>query len=63
MKVSEISSLYGKHEETVRSWMDNWESKGIAGLFISKGRGRKPALSTEPEAAVELVKKKSVSNP
>ena len=63
MKVSEIASLYEKHEETVRSWMDKWESKGIVGLFIAKGQGRKPILRVADEGVVELVKKKSRNSP
>jgi transposase len=63
MKVEEIATLYEKHEETIRTWMTNWETKGIAGLFIAKGQGKKPVLRVEDEVAVELVKKKSRYSP
>lgn len=63
MKVQEIALVYEKHEDTVRGWMDKWESKGIVGLFIAKGQGRKPILRTTDEEVVDLVKKKSKNNP
>jgi len=31
--------------ETVRDWVVRYESEGLAGLEIRKGRGRKPAFS------------------
>lgn len=62
LKVTEIAALYQKDEETIRNWMNKWESEGLSGLFISKGRGRKPALLTSSEKTVALVKKKSGSN-
>jgi hypothetical protein len=31
--------------ETVSQWLDRYQSLGVAGLRISKGRGRKPAFS------------------
>jgi transposase len=31
--------------ETVRDWVVRYESEGLAGLDIRKGRGRKPAFS------------------
>ena len=63
LKITEIASLYNKDEETIRNWMNNWESKGISGLFIAKGRGQKPALSVSTEETVAMVKKKSGNNP
>lgn len=38
---------------TVTDWLDRFQDKGLAGLKIHKGRGRKPAFSplwTEPDA-------------
>ena len=62
-KVVEIATLLKKDECTVRRWMDNWEHKGIVGLFLGKGRGKKPALVATEAHVVELVKKKSGNSP
>jgi transposase len=32
-------------EETVSDWIDRYQSEGLAGLLVRKGRGRKPAFS------------------
>src|SRR6266516_713351 len=32
-------------EETVRDWIDRYESEGLSGLLVRRGRGRKPAFS------------------
>ena len=37
--------LKRRKPETVYEWLDRYESEGIKGLFVRKGRGRKPAFS------------------
>jgi transposase len=32
-------------EEAVSGWIDRYESEGLPGLLVRKGRGRKPAFS------------------
>ncbi len=36
--------LKPRRAETVRDWVVRYESEGLAGLDIRKGRGRKPAF-------------------
>jgi len=31
--------------DTIYSWMNRYEAKGIEGLLVQKGRGRKPTFS------------------
>ena len=59
MRVEGISSLYKKRTETIRDWMNDWSARGIEGLMIQQGRGRKGALNVRVPQTVELVKKKS----
>lgn len=61
MSVPQIAKLLKVRTRTIYEWMNRWESKGFAGLFISVGRGRKPALSILDESLVEKVKKKPVN--
>ena len=37
--------LKNRDPDTVYSWLDRYESEGVAGLQIKQGRGRKPAFS------------------
>lgn len=37
--------LQKRHRETVANWFHRFQSDGIKGLEIKKGRGRKPAFS------------------
>lgn len=61
-RVDFIASLYKKRSETIRDWMNDWDSKGIIGLMIQQGRGRKGGLSVNNPSTVELIKKKSKNN-
>ena len=37
--------LRARDPDTVYKWLDRYESEGLKGLTIRKGRGRKPAFS------------------
>ena len=43
--VAAYGLLKEHREETVSDWIDRYEALGVAGLRVSKGRGRKPAFS------------------
>jgi transposase len=58
-KKHEIAELHQKLPDTIRDWLNNWECKGISGVMIAKGRGRKSILSLTNPEEVALVKKKS----
>jgi transposase len=62
MRIDGIAVLYKKRTETIRDWMTDWSARGIEGLMIQPGRGRKALLDVGVEQTVELVKKKSKNN-
>jgi hypothetical protein len=37
--------LQTRTEEALSDWIDRYESEGLSGLVVRKGRGRKPAFS------------------
>jgi transposase len=37
--------LKPRHEEALSRWVHAYRARGLAGLLIAKGRGRKPAFS------------------
>lgn len=61
-KIEAIAQFFNKRLETIRSWMNDWEAEGLAGLLIKKGRGRKSTLQIDSKEAVELIKKKSMNS-
>jgi transposase len=62
-KVVEIAQLFQVRPHTVRFWMDNWEQKGLVGLNIRSGRGRKAALPLSNPALVEDLQAQIRLNP
>ena len=56
--INEIARLLHKQPASVRAWFNRWESEGLKGLEIQKGRGVKPKLRPDDLAVVEVVKKK-----
>ena len=45
--------LKPRDPDTIYSWLDIYESEGVAGFLVKKGRGRKPAFSPEYEEEIE----------
>lgn len=62
-KVVEIAQLQQVRTHTVRAWMDSWEQKGLAGLQIASGRGRKAAIQLCNTALVEQIQQELSGNP
>jgi len=60
-QVKDIAEIFKVRTRTIYTWMDRWESFGIAGLMILSGRGMKPSLPIEDEIIVETVKKKAAT--
>jgi transposase len=48
----DIGVITGMHEVSVNTWLNRYQQGGIAGLFTKAGRGRKPLLNAEQDAAV-----------
>jgi transposase len=57
-----IADLIKIRRETVYIWLNRWESSGLAGLQIVRGRGLKAKLDSllfEPQKeSIDLIKKK-----
>ncbi len=48
----DIGAILQMHEVSVNNWLNRYEAEGIAGLFTKEGRGRKPLLDEQLDAAV-----------
>ena len=48
----DIGAIVQMHEVSVNNWLNRYEAAGIAGLFTKEGRGRKPLLDEQQDAAV-----------
>ncbi len=47
----DIGGIVQLHEVSVNNWLNRYEGEGIAGLFTKEGRGRKPLLDEQQDAA------------
>lgn len=52
----ELSSFFGVSIHSIQTWLKLWEGKGIEGLKLKPGRGRKPKLKTSEKEHVEIIK-------
>src|ERR1044071_7644099 len=48
----DIGRIVGMHEVSVNNWLNRFEAEGIAGLNTKAGRGRKPLLDEQQDAAI-----------
>jgi transposase len=61
--IKSIATLFETRINTIGRWFSNWKAKGIVGLQIVTGRGRKSDLSTVSEAFIEDIKEQIALNP
>lgn len=61
--VQSLSALYQVRTHTIRSWMDKWLEKGLAGFSITAGRGRKPEIELDNTILVNSIKLAVELNP
>ena len=47
-----IATILGICRQTVSTWLNSWETKGICGLYDEPGRGRKPTFSKDQDAEI-----------
>jgi transposase len=52
-----IAAVFKVCRQTVSAWFDEWETKGVCGLFDKSGRGRKQILIEIKSQVLELVEK------
>ena len=62
-QVSQLAALFQIRTHTIREWMDQWASKGLCGLYIQAGRGRKATIKATNEAFVDSLKIEIALNP
>jgi transposase len=60
--VQELMAIFDCRKNTIYDWMDNWQKKGIEGLKLQAGRGRKATFDSNNTTEVELVKSKISEN-
>ena len=61
--IKSIALLYQIRINTIGTWFSNWTNKGIVGLQIVSGRGRKADLSTACDALIQDIKEHIALNP
>jgi len=61
--IAAIAKFYQVRTHTVRAWMDSWEGKGLTGLQIASGRGRKAAIQLSDTVLVEQIEQELQLNP
>lgn len=61
--IKSLATLYQTRINTIGTWLANWNEKGIEGLQIIQGRGRKASLSTASTQLVEDIKESISTNP
>jgi transposase len=47
----EVGKMMGCHAASVNTWLKRYKTQGIKGLHTHRGRGRKPILKKEEDAA------------
>src|SRR5215217_6699479 len=55
-QVGQIATLFQTRPHTVRQWMDTWLDKGLSGLYIQAGRGRKATIKDTEYQLVTSIK-------
>lgn len=61
--IKSISVLFQIRIHTVGTWFSNWSKKGLMGLQIEKGRGRKADLSLVSEEVLQDIEEEIKLNP
>jgi len=47
--INELVDIFDVHLNTIYNWLGNWEEYGLISLYNSKGRGRKPKITSDIE--------------
>lgn len=61
--IKSIAILFQTRINTIGTWFSNWTTKGIVGLQIVSGRGRKADLSTASDVLIQDIKEQISLNP
>jgi transposase len=52
-QVNELAGIFRRTERAIYEWLNQWEARHFAGLYDSKGRGRKPKLDNDQQRQVK----------
>lgn len=61
--IKSIAALFQTRINTIGTWFFNWTDKGIVGLQIVTGRGRKSDLSTVSDELIQDIQEQIALNP
>ena len=54
-----IARLYQVDSRSVSSWIDQWQTRGLVGLYDQPGAGRRPTLSLDEQQKVQQYRQDS----
>ena len=49
----QIACIYQVDYRSVSSWLDQWQTRGLVGLYDQPGAGRRPTLSLDEQQKVQ----------
>lgn len=61
--IKSIATLFQTRINTIGTWFSNWTNKGIVGLQIVAGRGRKSDLAAASNELIQDIKEQIALNP
>lgn len=62
-EIKSLATIYDTRINTIGTWFNNWEEKGLVGLQVVKGQGRKAILSTVAAEVVQQIADSVRANP
>lgn len=62
-EIKSLASIYKTRVHTIGTWLDNWNKKGIVGLKVVSGQGRKSLLSSASPELVQQIKDAVAAHP
>ncbi|MGB5634442.1 MAG: IS630 family transposase [Waterburya sp.] len=61
-KISELSQIFKVSRNTIYNWFNNWESKGLVGLYNHPGQGRKKIFNLNQQEIIKEWVKETPKN-
>jgi len=51
--IKELMKIFQVSRNTIYNWFNNWEERGLVGLYNSPGQGRKPSFNTSQKEQIK----------
>jgi len=61
-KISQLMEIFQVSRNTIYNWFNNWDKKGLVGLYDRKGRGRKKLFQIEYQQKIKEWVKENPKN-